>query len=440
MMNDLEYELNGYYQPGFFHILVNTELEITDLNKLASQQETINLFSTFFHEYIHFLQDITTVSGIINAGHYIDMIKDFNMRIRTAKDNQFEVPIEVNNTYNVEANIRLRQLSRGDSVFNDTRFQKVRYDGYVINEVEIQDKDGNIKKPKEYKVFFQNIHNHNTYSFVFGGTCLREYVAHTLQHRFMPQTEHPDIPYHIAELIVFKECPTFPKDELFVAALCDASLNSLHPSEVFFSNIARINNQSFVPKDIKEVYDFVENNLGFESNGELMDMPSLYNMVLNFTKGQLKDALKSEIFVNDLKWILHILSLGQELRMQERGFMISLVESENKLSQSCLSIFKKIGTPFFTNSNFQGGIVPPNLQVVPIQPNIFLAFSEILKVFFGAQKCELFKFCKSSPSGDITNEDCNCAPWNRINLDQLCSFAQLWKTWGLAGKTPITKN
>lgn len=61
----------GEYIPAFFEMYLKIDGEI-DLNKLSERD-----FSLFFHEYIHFLQDITTTYGLTTCyayGEYVQSV------------------------------------------------------------------------------------------------------------------------------------------------------------------------------------------------------------------------------------------------------------------------------------------------------------------------------------------------------------------------------
>lgn len=55
------YELLGFYQPNMFHLHFYTKLNI----RMWREWDDTTL-CTFIHEYIQFLQDISTVSGLYN--------------------------------------------------------------------------------------------------------------------------------------------------------------------------------------------------------------------------------------------------------------------------------------------------------------------------------------------------------------------------------------
>lgn len=51
----------GFYMPSLFHLHVHTKKFFKNLWKWDDET-----FCTFLHEYIHFLQDVSTVSGLHN--------------------------------------------------------------------------------------------------------------------------------------------------------------------------------------------------------------------------------------------------------------------------------------------------------------------------------------------------------------------------------------
>jgi len=90
-MNELPLDTLGYYEPGFLHLKVNINEDITDLNKLIWNPAKKSLFSTIFHEYIHFLQEVTSTYGLMNCIIYIDFVKyryyEDEVKVVTGQDN-----------------------------------------------------------------------------------------------------------------------------------------------------------------------------------------------------------------------------------------------------------------------------------------------------------------------------------------------------------------
>lgn len=435
-MNTKDFETLGFYEPGLLHLRINTDLDISDLNNLSTDEARRSHFSTFLHEYIHFLQEVSSTAGLMTASFYIDFIKEANQTVRNDGVPEFQVPLVINNDNNIEVNLKLRLIYSGDNEIA----HYAKFDRYEVTFEEVEDKDGNKKSVPRYKIFYYD-KSARSRSFYFGTTCLKEFVAHAVQQKYIPETSHPDIPYKIAELIVQKEYPPLGEDPMNVVALCDASLMSFYPAQMFFNTLQRMKENLFVPTSPKEIYDFSFQDLKYRSDqlGEFT-VQSLFEKKMEIANQQFYDALQSPPFLPNYSWIKHILTNAKELRLSRPAFMTELVESQGKLSPLFYKIFNVLGSPFFTNSLEIGGFVPPNdlhANAIPHQPYQLRVFSAIIKVYMGEKKCSMYDFCKARPDKDITNMHCTTAPWERAKDADLCPFGQLWRTWGLIGEIPV---
>lgn len=412
---------------------VNTSYDIKDLNEFATNPVTQPYFSTFLHEYVHFLQDVTSISGLLNSIFYIDMLKDVIGDIRNNPSAQFKVPCKITNTNNIEVNLKLRKLYRGEGEGH----YLVKYDHYTEEKVMMIDNAGTKIYPVKYRVYFHDLKTRTPGSIDFGYLCLKEYVTHSVQKQLIPSTEHSDIPYTIAEQIAIKECPSF-SDPKLIMALCDAALMSYHPAQTFFITLDRLKKENKILNTPLEVYDYTT-QLEFGNDYKRETVDSLFEKTFTLANEQLKDALKSDLFSPNYSWVSHVLREAKELRLSNPDFMTQLVLPSNQIAPICIEIFRKLGTPFFTNKSEKGMFIPPHLlrEETAIAPYQLMVFKEILSVLNGKSKCDMYGFCKTRPDKDITNADCISSPWNRVKEPELCPFAQLWKTWGLADKYPV---
>lgn len=430
----------GFYEPVFLHLRVNTEIEITDLNYLYNNESLRAEFSTFLHEYIHFLQNITTTVGLTTSSFYINNIKEANLIVRNLTQNEFDLPFKPDNKNNILANISLQSLYRGDK--NETNY--LMYSHYLEETEDIFTRENSILSVRKYKVFYLNHDTKNEESIYFGYECLKEYVASFIQKKFYPLNtqKYPDIPYCLAELILQKEIPEFAQDQLNILALCDACLMVYHPASVFFKTIELIKIRKFVPKIPEDVYELIYNNFTLEYGDQKETIDSLFEKSYKMAIEQYIDTLKSPIFEPNREWLKCILEEGMVLRKSNPAFILQIVEEEGKLSNLFFEIVKKIGTPFFTNKNESGGFIPPKKlsELTDILPHHLLVYREFINLVFKGQiSCGLFDFCNISSNGEIVNENCINAPWLRGTEEELCPFGQIWKAWGLNGKTPRIK-
>ena len=79
----------GFYEPAVFHLHTIGKGNLNDMKKWTLQQK-----STFLHEYIHFLQDITTIQGLNNIYIRGEYIRYVTKLIKEQQGADIHVPID----------------------------------------------------------------------------------------------------------------------------------------------------------------------------------------------------------------------------------------------------------------------------------------------------------------------------------------------------------
>ncbi|HEX8017798.1 MAG TPA: hypothetical protein VF465_21400 [Flavobacterium sp.] len=290
-------------------------------------------------------------------------------------------------------------------------------------------------KVKKYFVEYTNMDSYKEEKYNFGITALKELVAHKIQNSF-EEVNHPDIPYLIAELIIDKELPELKDNDKLKILLCDAALMHLHPAQLFFETIEKLKGTSY-PKSPALFYKHIFKDLRYE--GKLGNFPNtikLFDHIYQDICSNYKDAFKSEIFNEELIWLLHILKNAREIRLRNPLFIIDLINSKGKFTIQFKRIIKQLGTPFFINSLDEGGFIPPaKLKKIPKQVYILFSAAELLLNAHGKKGCAMFGLCsKNYVEKNVTNDFCKSNPFERIGEADACSFVQLCKTWGIHEK------
>lgn len=433
--NDIDLTTLGYYVPRFLHMHLHTKVPINDLNILATDERHRKLFSTFLHEYIHFLQDISTPFGILRSFLFVDSLKDIIHPVRNGKEGTFEVPVRFNDAFNTLSNLRLQQLYAGD---DQAQADHIIYRGYTLEHAPAKDREGKQYQVAQYRIHYLDTSDRQEKSFLFGTRCIKEYMAHAIQSKYYPEVQHPDIPYLIAELICHAEYPIITKDPMLVVALCDVSLHTTNPAQLFFRTLERMKELGFDPISYKQVYDFAFDDVRFEGNERSFHPNGFYDHVVELILEQYDDALKSPIFEANRNWLRHLFTSMRVLRLELPDFMLHLVSPEGTLSEDLKMLSRILGTPFLTNDDNSYGFVPPEgLNPESIMPYQLLAVRQVFQVLQGKTVCDLYDFCSHRKDNDITNQHCLNAPWKRAEEPGPCPFAQLWITWGLNGRTPV---
>lgn len=432
-MIKLENETLGYYQLGFLHIKINTNKDLNDLNSLIKNESKV--FSTFLHEYIHFLQNFTTTSGLYSSGFYTQFIKYLVHKIKNDENENINLPLELDNEFNRESLIKLNSIYLGQSNFIRDR---VIYSSYNIEQEEIKDiSDGVTIKPKKYLVNYTNTNNYRSEQYHFGIIALKEYVAHKIQNKFY-DIVHPDIPYLIAELILDKELPSLNEDLKIL--LCDLSLMTLHPAQFFFEAIERLKKNNNFPKTPIDFHNYIFKDVKFQGKmGEFVNHIQVYEKMFDDISYDYKDIFKSPVYINELNWFLHILNQAKKLRLNKPTFILDLINQNGGFTDTLKEIIENLGTPFFINNKNKGGYIPPKKLINrPNQIYILLAASELLNNVYSKKTCSMYNFCLNNHIGENpTNDLCNRNPFLKLNEPNACSFSQLCKTWGIHEKNYI---
>lgn len=158
-------------------------------------------FAIFTHEYIHFLQAITTIYGLNQIHITVEYFRDANNVIyRQPNPGTFSVPIEpdISRENNVYYNWRIFELTQGDHIdYHPATLTKAP---------EIIEEQINSKCP------VQSIHSvilhfkgssgqDEMYS--FGAVCIMESMAYMLEKYLSPTgfAQSPNLPYNSAMLV-----------------------------------------------------------------------------------------------------------------------------------------------------------------------------------------------------------------------------------------------
>lgn len=420
----------GSYLLGFMCMQINTNEELSDLNMLLTSNK--RLMSTFFHEYIHFLQNFTSTSGLYSSIFSSQYIEHAVAQVKNETVTPIKLPLSPEDSFNLKAKYDLNSIYKGEAKSID----KLKYNEYFGRNITIIPSIGRSLNIIKYEV---NVTCHDTrreLNYHFGATALKEYVAHTLQN-YLLAVQHPDAPYLLAELILEKELPNLIDQKLKVV-LCDASLMVYHPADFFFKSIERLKQaQDNYPKEPKEFYNFLFKDLSFSGpQGTFSDWKSLLQDSQETLKKEYENIFGSEIFQNELSWIKQIIDEAFKLRIANPTFLLNLIDDSGSLTNDFKHVVSKMGTPYFINSNAYAGFIPPSSLKgnMPEQPYLLYAASTILKRLYTTQsRCDMYDFCsKSFKSDDPTSADCFQNPFLKVKEKQLCPFSQISKTWGLS--------
>lgn len=415
----------GNYESSYFILNVPTEADL-NIREMGGQD-----FAVFFHEYVHFLQDITSFygyMGIYAHGEYM----------RRAINDLYAMPQQVEMPLTLEEKGDYVQLNKDISTFS-----LGDKDDLVFVEINNADRDIFIKQfPLTDSFNLPELHvkaatNRGQEEIVVGAYAIRENMAYLLERKCTTKYRTSfDFPYRIVEIIANTMCPNV-LSELDLIALCDISLQCSVPGHGLYSILKAIADGNLVVKKPEEIYDFF-----FSKRTNFIGVNQSTSQALITAAAMAMDHLLSYVKIDLLnaeyqQWILYTLTAGVELRVLRPYFFLEMARGmRDKNNRMLQYIAKNIGSPQMVNSK---GL---RFQLATDRPICRFEYLEVVKEIEnlfenGERKCGMKPWCALSPDGAPIDERCDKEPWKRCNDVQLCPYGLLWRHWKLVDKVVV---
>lgn len=415
----------GYYIPTFFEMHVSTYDDDMVINRMTDRDATV-----LFHEYIHFLQDITTFYGLNNL--YVQSEYFHSVVNRIKGNQQFHVPFMIeDNNDNVLLNQIVCKLTVGDYA------EQEHYHVYSIDEME----EELIPNPflKKIKSIVLNFDGDSLRS--FGAIAIMESMAYILERLCSPNayTTSPDYPYRAAELVAQYYDANFGNNLLKVLALCDMSLQNYNPGLCFVNIMKEVKDGKLQFVTPESIYDYFYNQRVKSVYGRVTSWQDSYNKLLDQVDTCLQDYIKG---IDSLKsyheWINHLVDFSRDWRNNDRYFLLKMARKNDLKKNDCWGYaVARIGSPLMVNANNHYFKLPYDGMQEGESVEMYAALKEIYKLFLeGNKPCGLLTWCNDSLES-TPNELCNTAPWKKVGETKLCPYAFFWRHWGLTGCEPV---
>lgn len=423
----------GFYEPSVFHLYTRGTGKVSALSHWDTQQA-----STFLHEYVHFLQDITTVKGLQNlyiTGEYLRLVTN------KVKESNYKVSrpiIPFIAGYNVGNNWQVSYFTMGE-----TDNKAIKYISFT------RDKSKSVKDDiTQQKIDIGRILvsclciDGSTKQYCFGTIQVMEGMAKMIQETAFPLSPKlsPYNPYYIAIDLANDIMNGLGSNIPTMIAIFDYALQSSNPGWAFVNYIEEKKRKGY--NSVSLTHDIVYqdlNNAAVQSHTlGITTFKESYLDMQNMAKGVIRDYTGGIwLFKNLEVWYNSLIKRGMIVRETTPYFFVSLCGGgdirENGIFRQILSIF---GTPIVTNGNHVFEFLKPNN--IPITRDELMqvyAMMQIHRVFKskGHFTCPLRKYCQSL-SCVIKKQrvDIRCikAPWKKMRSFNRCLFNIWWKYKG----------
>jgi len=421
----------GGYEPAFFRIELLFPFG-------PGQMHICNLppkhLSVFVHEYIHFIQDISTFTGLNNAFVYSEYIHGVVNQIYTNPKGKIKVPIQLPRNY---SNIQLNQFVNKEALgWTDDEINNL----FILGIKKETNKVPFLTYLKTIDSVF--IKHTNGKRLPFGTHAIRESMAYIIE-RAITRGSPPafDYPYNAAQMVANYLYPGFGKNELNILALCDMCLQFSLPGRIFVDTLEEFKKVSFMPKDPREIYDYFYQRPCVQMQKHVDFLTGLIPFGV-FVGEVLCDYLKDIVFIPFHNVVRRMIGTGLKMRKDSPYFLLDIAETGQNgnvglgNNMPFFELYYKTGTPLIKDILGDYFITPPIGMPGNTSVSYFQAIQQFVYLFRdGNTCCSLYEWCESSPS--VQEDDrCIMEPWNRCDDNRQCPFAMLWRHWKLKGYEP----
>lgn len=432
----------GSYRPAFMMMRLSFPFPSSEqgVNELSDSN-----LSVFIHEYVHFLQDISSYCLLNNAYYYSEYLHTAVNHIYTIPGRYFEIPLRMpRNKGNVDANEFINKTCFGSNEEIDTLIItkiKSHSEPFPYQGVGLKCIDNRILCTAKHG----EIH--------FGYLAVMESMAYILESKISrPQSSPCDFPYMSAQLVTEHVYPEFGGDVLNILALCDVSLQFSNPGNVFFGMLEQMRDRAWLPNKPEDVYDYVYSQNACVMGRDMPPYKALTEMSMTVERCVQSYVKDMAISASYQDFVHNLLRYGLCLRLAEPYFMLDLARGGYaRKNRQLIRIMGYTGMPIIEDSLHTFHTILPNgWTSSDALLEVFPAIEQIHKCLHdGADICEMIDFCEDSEKlyeegrlddpAPIVNDNCLESPWKRCFNKRLCPYALLWKHWNLSRWQPIRR-
>lgn len=404
--------VSGEYQPSFFIMLIDSDVPVESV-----ADENI---STFTHEYIHFLQDLSL---------------PYCMRENLARLNEFFAHID---EATAAGNVFLPSLITNQDVAMTARQSALTWGGSPP-----QKSANTILRVNQTQESFQGrtgpfcVYKYeistNEGAYHLGARDLLEYIAYAIEQKFHPSAQAvPALPYRSVDLVFEHHSlsEATPFQRLAVAEYCLLNDNPVHRLFVVLNDLNTEQGRSLLQAS---EHEFATSLLAknWTAKGQPQEtIAGKLNRRFKELRGLLLSKFPRKSFPAVYDWIDKTIDYVSAQVAGKLLFARLYAMDANSFHLCMTTYLHVIGIPLIMNRHHELGssIGGEEAKDQFIQLLLAFEFNDYLKS--DALTCPLLSQCERYAS-NLVDEDCDNGPFRRAQDDQHCPFAAFVKAHGI---------
>lgn len=441
----------GCYYPTFLCMDLDTK---DNLQYLLHYPQNPCTEALFLHEYIHYLQDLTTIAGYSKICVVVD---NMNWASKCIKKKKIHVPLDPFSVtdYYLDINAQHLKTSIGNGrIKNDPKIHNISdFDTYEKNM--LIPKGMAIDSKIDAVLTFTDSYGQE-YKYHVGEYAISECQAymveqHIYPNTIKPQNPAPDCPYRVVQKIFERFCPKY-YDIMSMIAACEACLMHGMPGLALKNLIDELN---ATEKKItaEEVYFLGISERMLYKNGQTTSYFDRLKEYNGHAMTQLRSYFKASYFESCLKFVEGVFVEAYQYRINNPCAILKIAQGGwafmNDPLKTAVSLLGCSSILTKANNMFQ---MSPLCYPQECEPGVFASYRFLHELLFTEKLpnnhmvagCPMKVWCQKSfeeqELDDITareDVDCDHYPWHNVNILPIlnqCVFGRVAATFGLQGK------
>ena len=419
----------GSYVPSYLLIKIRTVDPIDNIRDLIDADKAI-----FFHEYTHFLQNITGGFGHSHIWHTYDQLRQVVSEEQKNLSKIIKIPLSNEVMDQQRLFIRVMRTINGN-----------KYVPEGIDDATASIESLKLVKDKNFDTLyphagmrFLNLHlkdeNGNEGDYLFGDTAVSETMAYLIETKYFGESVFNNYPYRACRKLGERLQTDLLENDEWLFALCDVSLISNYPGRAFHQILLDMSQTGFVPNVAEDIYDY---------GLRLMYEKLKWRVWEDFEENKngaihvLNELTDYPIFKETVEWFKYILDFGYSERVAVPSMLLQIYREPDCFKGLWELAMARFGTPQIQNSVGERYFSAPlelKDKEEKIEPLFLLSLQQLNNtLIFGNSHCGLYKCCDKSPN--VTVDDrCKNSPWERAKDDNICAYGTLWRLYGFTKK------